>query len=512
MLLLLAAACSTATDPDTAPAACVPGEIVVTPAVLDFGAVYVGESAAEVVHLDVTGDCPWDYAVTVDPGDPTLALTPGSNGTVEPDPPVDLDLTWTPTAPGPLEATLTVTGETGAATVTLSGEAAFAPSLTVSPSPVDIPDVLAGCADTVALSLTAGAGGATITALTLDADAGFTLDLDEATHGSLPWTLTADETRTVGLSFAADAVGAAGIGTLTIDSDDPAAPTQNVELSASSVAPEAVSVSRTWDRPVDVLVALDTTASMHDSSRLDAIDAAWPDLVDALLASGRDYHLALVANADGCVVGSRPWVSSANSAEAQVAQLREMVAGAGDSGDTLFDAVLAATDPAAVGAGGCNDGLVRAGATLAVLGITDGLDASNNGWVDFVHTLGTRVSDGASVRVAALGGDWPSGCEDVAAAEGWYEATMSVGAGAFFSVCADFATTFPDAAAVLPEPTDTAFVLEDPALAGTITVDIDGAPTADWTYDDATATVALTVSPASGAVVTVSYLPDECTE
>lgn len=507
MLLLLAACATSPADS----AACTPGDVTVSPDTVDLGDLAPGASAIADVVVKNEGDCAvaLDNA-TVDPPDDGLTISRVA-GLLAPGTGLTFTVGWAPTHPGTLDATLTLPTDApgGDLSVALVGTALPDPSIDVAPAEITLDDVAPGCSATQDVTITAGKGGVTVVELEMVGPSSLSVDPDEAENGPLPWTIPPGETRHVTVTFTPVGAPETASGGLVVTSTDPKEPETVQLISASTLDPSPQELSRVFGRPVDIVVALDTTASMVNSGRLTRLDAAWPDFVDALVATGRDYHLALVADPTGCVAGSRPYVPSAVAASLQLHQLREMATGLPDSGDTLFDTVAAATSPALVGAGGCNDGLTRAGATLAVLGITDGEDESSLAWIDFYTTLLGRVSGDATVRIGAVAGDWPSGCDDAEVPNGWYEASMGASVG-LYSICDDLSAMLTAAAAALPEPDDPVFELGEPGVEATITVDADGAAFPDWVYDPDAETVTLTASPPAGSTVTVRYVPDAC--
>jgi hypothetical protein len=130
---------------------------------VDFGTVLIGQSATlnatltANTNMTVTGLAPTDPAFTAGASTPPLpaAMTSGQTMTVP--------VTFTPTASGPLSASLTVTTSTGTASVTLTGMGQVnGPQLVATPSTVNFGGVATGTSKSLSVVLQ-NAGSQTLT-------------------------------------------------------------------------------------------------------------------------------------------------------------------------------------------------------------------------------------------------------------------------------------------------------------------------------------------------------------
>jgi hypothetical protein len=122
-------------------------------------------------------------------------------------------------------------------------------------------------------------------------------------------------------------------------------------------------------------------------------------LLATLGASGVEWRLAVVMADDGCVAGERAWIDAAVPEADRLDALDAMLAGdAGFDADAGFALLTAATSAENVGSGGCNAGLVRADARLALVGITDDFEDSGLAWAAVVADFQATKADPDDVR------------------------------------------------------------------------------------------------------------------
>ena len=165
-----------------------------------------------------------------------------------------------------------------------------------------------------------------------------------------------------------------------------------------------------------------------------------------------------------------------------------------------------------IGPGGCNEDYYRSDAFLSIVHVSDEPEQSVNSWSYYVGVFQALKSDPDDVKVHAVAGDYPSGCAGASAGTGYYEGTVATG-GLFLSICAtDWASHLEDLAAESVAINDS-FELSQPAVPGTIEVDVDGlARSTGWYYDASTNSVVFETDliPAGGSQVEIFYqlLPD----
>lgn len=511
LLLLFGCPSPTATDSVAEAPACVPAAELAQVRE-DFGSVYVGQLATAEVEIKNPGDCLLTLtgAEIEDPdlGD-GFAVAFSGPVLVEPGESAPIKVKFTPTAEGPAQNGLLVQSDAPDTElwVRLEGQGEPAPDLTITPEPITFEGVPVGCTEELAVTLH-NPSSVPVEVSDLSLSAGtpvLTLDLEESTNGPLPWTIPPGANRALNVVFAPvdDQPAAASLQVTSTDFDTP-----SVALDVIALAewPEPVVQTWTWSRSIDVIFAVNTANSMRDVE-LSALTDAWTPLVETLVASGADYQLAVVTQPDGCVVSDgSPFVTEADTVSDQVAALSDMVELASSGGEEGLAILANATDPAAVGAGGCNEGLMRAGAPLAVVGYTDVAEASPRDWSTYLSVFQGRVASPEDFTAHAVTGDVPDGCEAAEAGSSWFELVDATD-GQFYSICDDLSATATVLAEEIGESPPLNFELSAFPLEGGITVEVDGVPTSAFSYASADNGVVLDEEPPNGATVTITYYP-----
>ena len=118
---------------------------------------------------------------------------------------------------------------------------------------------------------------------------------------------------------------------------------------------------------------------------------------------------------------------------------------------------------------GCNYGLIRPDATLALVGISDEVEQSVNSWTYYVSLFQSLKQDPNDVVIHAVGGDYPSGCGMNDPYTGMYEATVATG-GLFWSICAQDWGTYLEELAEGSAADLSSFGLTEPPVPETIVV------------------------------------------
>ncbi len=488
--------------------------IEVDPLVIDFESVDVLEDLEQVrlvrvgnvgdadLHIedislvDATG--PFDISsiqsVLLGPGDTTelqVSFDPGASGGFETWLRIDSDDPVTPTAE-----------------VKLLGEG-IAPAIELDPVSYDFGTSWVGCESELELTVT-NVGSAELVVHGLEYHTaseelklGEIGDLNGADVGLM--TLAPAEFQELFVSYL-PTDEYADTGYLQVDSNDPDQPTVQVRQDGSAdIYGTQLDV---YEQPIrgatDILFAVDKSGSMDQD--LASVRDNFGVFVQTMVNLDSDFHVAFVVRDDGCVNGSNLWIDNTFSETGAVNAVSDMLeAPAGshtEMGFTLLEHALAET-----GSGGCNEGFLREGAKLNVVGVSDEPEQSANSWSYYVTHFQSYVAAADDLVVHAVGGDYPSGCGGNDPYIGFYEATVATG-GQFLSICAsDWASHLAALAEASAAILDS-FALTAEPVPETIEVHVDGVTaTLGWSYDEAENQVVFDPDyvPEGGATIEISY-------
>ena len=135
------------------------------------------------------------------------------------------------------------------------------------------------------------------------------------------------------------------------------------------------------------------------------------------------------------------------------------------------------------GVGGCNEGLLRADATLNLVLVSDEEEQSEQDPSHYLSLFEAWAGSARSLRVHAIGGDPYSGCGTAEPYDRAYEATEATG-GTFLSLCATDWSGHVERLAEAFELELEVFALSSVPLRETLRVTVDSAPQATgWDYD-----------------------------
>ncbi len=382
---------------------------------------------------------------------------------------------------------------------TVSGDAVGSNLVTIQAGPVMELDLSAwdfgllevGCEDSVTLTVSnTGTSDLRLTGASLSGDPELGHDI------ATPAVIAAGDSESWTLDFAPSDMASYGA-TLTVSSNDPRGD-GTVDLSgrgawAASSDSFTASVS-TELAMADVLVAVDKSGSMSDD--ITGMTDAFTSMTDVLLDAGVDYQIAATVEDDGCVNGSDIWIDDSFSDTDAVTTWETQVNLSGSYASNterafmLLEAALQESEP-----GGCNDGLVREGATLHLVGVSDEPEQSVNSYSHYLTVFEAWVDDAELLYVHAIGGDYPAGCGSASAYTGMYEATAATG-GAFISICSgdwEANMTALGEAIVVDAVEDPVFALSsEPADGSLLTVTVEGIDVSgSWSWDASTNSVTI---------------------
>ena len=514
MLLTLLLACGAEnetgqTDPSTEPQPEETGDILVA-AEIDFGSLAVGESAVQALLIQNAGEGELNLSSVSIEGSSDVVLSGPDLTSLTTGGLAQVQLTWTPSSPGDLNATLVIQSDDPDAPTTsivLSGEAA-GPVIDITISEHDFGEVGVGCANEVALTVTNnGTTDLTISEVSLtNSDGEFKLDADEYTMEVFPWVLKPGYGQEFTLEFA-PSLNHETAAIIELYSDDLVTPRLQVQTwGVGTIEEEA---SDTFD--VDEQTNATALFAMNDSNVVggwrgevfwDSIDVFF----DTLLESGVPFRVAFLLPTDGSVSGDVPYIDDSYTTSEAVEIVGEMMTNGMGDNDAQFSTL--------------NAGLQQQGdwlfeedgnwnnSRLSLIAINHDTEQSGGSAKSHLNNYLSYKEDPADIIFHAIGGD-PDGsgggsCEPYTQP---YNATVLTG-GYFLDYCDTSWAGHMEKIAEAVRGDFNAFVLSENPAPYSINVKIDGLTLQEgWSYSEVTNAVLFEEKyfPDSGSEVVIDY-------
>jgi hypothetical protein len=266
------------------------------------------------------------------------------------------------------------------------------------PGTVDFGSLLMECdAQTQVELYNGGAEAVSVDALTLSGDMAF-----ELTHLELPYLLTPGSSLPISVVFSKEKEGAS-VTTLIAEQE-------GVRLAEGGLIGTRLTsahIEESFDingGKLDLVIPVQANGTQTDTGPLVEGFPAFLDILDALDV---DYQIAVVQESDGCVYGSSPFFSSSQDREEQM----EILEGQLDGTSLAHGLVVSmeAVKEDRTGPGGCNEGLVRKDAHLAIMGYTYvGGNHPDMGWYSAVNSVVNVKGDIEDVTYFGIIEDLPS--------------------------------------------------------------------------------------------------------
>lgn len=500
-------------DDGTAP------DILVDPMLVDFGAVDVQEAVNPTQLITITneGDATLELSSVVIDGDVAFTMSAISAVAVPPGQSTTFTVTFAP------ESALTYTADVvinsndpdeAQTLVELTGSG-LAPMIEVTPTVYDFGTLYIGCEQQVPITIkNVGTADLEITDINYTSYAPDLSVEDISATEPFPWIIAPEGTKDVYVTYnPLDDQDDEGF--LSVFSNDPVQSEAKVtQTGAGTLYGNGLDV---FEQPIqgrtDIIFTLDWSGSMSDD--IARVQENFSVFISSLQSLDNDYQISAVVDDDGCVNGSDVFLDSTMDESDQQSIFDTMIQQSGgamytEMGFTLLEA---ATTSAALS--GCNSGMIRDDAALAMVGVTDEPEQSPNLWSVYVSLFQSLKRDADDLVMHAVAGDYPSGCGGNEPGTGWYEATVATG-GLFLSICAEDWAGHLQALAEGSSQDLSSFELTDEPVEQTIVVRIDGVTTTvGWSYDAGDNSVDFQEGyiPEGGTTVEIEYdlLPDDCT-
>lgn len=476
--------------------------IVVQPQEIQFAEARIGEQQLGRFSIQNQGTAVLRLErIELDPGDFSL-LTDTAGMAIQPGGEREVDIAFDPSTQDAYAVAMVVSDDPddGRIPVYLSGSTGE-PDLVIQPDVYDFGGPGLGCDIELPIDLwNAGGEALQIDAIELSAHPDFQLALPE-----LPLGLAPGATQSLLLRYQPSEIGPQ-TALIQVDSTDP----EGVELARQLADPvEPAQIIEEFEVPedpeVDLLFAIDHSCSMWDDA--EDLGDNFDEFIDALADVTDGWTAGVVTQDDGCLdalIEPEDDNFAENFAAAVAVPTNRNEPGSiGETNEDLTEALLTVTRNALEQSteGGCNEGFLRPGALTHVVNVSDEPDHSPEGWVSLTSEMLDLTEE---LRISAVAGDYPSGCDSADAGFGYYESVEATG-GAFLSICADWGGNVES----LAETTIDAlfsFPLAEQPVVDTLVVLLDGvAQEEGWAYDEVTNSVAFDRILPAGSEVLVSY-------
>lgn len=479
-------------------------QIQVSPELLEFGEVLAGEVVVRTFTITSVGDSDLEVeditlgaaaspSFTVLSQDTSFVLPPGASQEVE----VAFEAMGADLQTGTAIVTSN-DADTQKVTVDLTGLGAV-PELKISPDPYDFGTTYVGCAKDIALTLeNVGSDRLTVSSIGHSGDP-FFLDTSALT---LPFDLAPGDSVSVPLDFD-PGLEDSYTGTMTVASTEPMGVREATQTGEARFAASYDDVFEIpLDPPSDIIFMVDQSCSMDDNTKNLANNFEY--FITNLNSYTTDWRVMVVNDDDGCTSTGVLTTTTSNYVSTFKTQI---MLGGGSYTEALLTIASIATAPGKMT--GCNGGFRRSDALLHLILVSDEPEQSSKTWSTLVNTIITNIGDSSKVKISAIAGDVPGGCNSAGGSAdpgtGYYEAANAT-SGEFLSICT---TSWSSYMSVLAEAsvTETTFELSARAVEASLQVYVNGTErTTGWSYDEATNSVVFTEAvPEGGDTVRVTY-------
>jgi len=459
------------------------GQILVEPAVLDFGNVKCGQTDTLELHIHNTGiddliideialsDVHVNGSFHID-GDPWQTI-------LAPDESTTIGVTYTPDEDGEALSNLLIRSDdtdTPEIRVPFRG-GCEAPRLQISPSVWHFDDLPVGCPQTQRITLH-NVGSAPLHIH--DIAASFTSD-DFSVTG-LPETEVILPPRqwTAFTVYYEPQNEYPDSAFFVVNSNDPTEPATEVTITGEAHFSHEVADVYEQEAPysTDLLLVVDNSCSMtdHQQTLSDNVES----FLSVLESYAPDYHIAVVTTDDATFQGPVPYLTPetpyVNALFASSVSVGTMGA---STEEGLIHAVEALSGSLAA-PGGINHGFLREDGALRVLIITDVDDQSPDDVADYVADLQGLKDDPSMVMISAVAAATEGGCDPAPR----YEQAVAMTEGLSESICTDQWTDTMTSPLWLTEGLRTTFDLGSSPVDNTVAVHLNGVlMTEGWVYN-----------------------------
>ncbi len=380
-----------------------------------------------------------------------------------------------------------------------------APVITVSPTYHDFSMVYLGCDETLEVEI-GNIGNVDLEIDQVDYYASVPTDfypIDyETEFGPYPWIIPAGGILYLELDFVPlDVVDDNGY--FEIASNDPITPVETAAQIGSGAYESIVIDNFTQDGIMgsDILFVIDNSGSM--SANQTQLSNNFDLFINTLSASGYDYQIAFITTDQSTFEGDIITPLTPDP----VAEAMSQIASIGYHG-SAYERGMDQSWNATMGTGDAAPGsaFLRDDAKLVVIYVSDEDDFSTVTPSTMASRLLSLKTDANMAVAHAVAGDVPGGCTGNGGAQAGtdYYDLVTLMAGTFLSICAeDWGTPMEELAR--ESLAVNTFYLSDSPIEDTISAEVDGVISTDWSYDSSINGVTFTPVPGEGSTIDITY-------
>jgi hypothetical protein len=456
-------------------------DILVTPPSLTYGTLSMGDEEVQTFEVQNIGEATLHVEDIVIKSGLSFSITSRETAfDLEPGETRDIEVTFTPMGANENYGQVAVFSDdpdTAEANVDLLGLGAV-PELKITPDSYVFSDAVIPCGESVELTLE-NVGTEDLEITDYEYTSGGLLSLDDSRFPPLPLVLPVGATATVTVNFNPTETGA-DTGRFDVTSNDPrgvVSADQNGE--GAYIDERSETFTEPGVPPVDVMILIDQSCSMDDDNT-DDVRNGFPDFVTEL-QNVSDWQLALITDYAGVDAGcSTGGVMDSSTANVSNLLVNNAFPGTQGLGNYDTEALLRLADTALqkTGPGGCNEGLLRPGALLHIIVLSDEREQSGQSGNYWVSQFQNYVSAPEFLKVSGVL-DLNRNCGDGTGPTGYIDAVNTTG-GASLNICnANWGAQFSDIASEIVAGIRT-YNLSDPADPSSVEVTVNGNRTNDF--------------------------------
>jgi hypothetical protein len=491
-------------------------DILVTPMSVDFGRMSAENSATEVISVQNVGEGDL-HILDIQLDSPNSVYDIGAVGSilVPPDGTTSFTITFNPVTAHQESNNILIDSDDPddpTTVVQLLGEG-LAPIIDVSPAEFDFGQMYIGCEDTLPLVVSnLGNADLEVSEFSFNTAGDLYFDANEAANGQLPWIISPNSSVDVFIDyFPLDEFSDTSY--LTTLSSDLATPSN---LTVQYGTGLAYGDSRDlFEQPIngstDILFGLDWSCSMYGD--IANVQANFSAFITTLASMDSDYHVAVVVEDSGCVLGGDTYIDNTMSESDQQAIFTTMIGTSANQGSnterifSLFESALSSTNRSN---NGCNGGFYRDDAKLNLIAVSDEPEQSSNPYTYYTSLFQSLKQDTDDLAMHAIAADNPSNGSSACGASynARYEDATIDTSGIYLSICATDWGSHLETLAENASQDLSSFELTGTPVEETIEVAVDGITTVGtWTYNQADNTVDFEPDhvPEGGSTIDVQY-------